>query len=345
MDRFLSRSLCVAVVLFVMSFLGLSGLSQNSTTTRLPTGDAKTGVVRFVVFGDMGTGGPGQLAVAKQLVNFHDQRPYDLAILLGDNVYPNGNPANLPQKFERPYAELLKRGVRFQAVLGNHDVRLGRTAQINYPLFNMGGRSYYSFTKGDDLQVFALDSTRMDATQVKWLESELSASKAVWKIVVMHHPLYSSAREHGSSLRLQLLLEPLFVRYRVAVVLAGHDHVYERVAQQKGVLYLVSGAGGQLRQGDIDRQSPLFAAGDDRVHSFMYFEVKREKLTFWAVGEDGQVLDGGSLTAPTVGAWLCTKSQIPPALAVWSFQFFASEPLFTICSKKLKLHAAEAGGI
>jgi predicted phosphodiesterase len=296
------RNLCGALVLLTLSVGVGSGLSQNATTLALPTGTAKDGAFRFVALGDVGTGGSGQLAVARQLVNFHDQRPYDLAILLGDNIYPNGNPAFLPQKFERPYAELLKRGVRFQAVLGNHDVTLGRTAQINYPLFNMGGRSYYSFARGDDLEVFALDSTQMDGTQVKWLDSELSASKARWKIVVMHHPLYSSARKHGSSRRLQLLLEPLFVRYRVAVVLAGHDHVYERIGLKKGVLYLVSGAGGQLRQGDIDRQNPLLVAGDDRVHSFIYVEGKRDKLMFWAVGEDGQVLDSGMLTSPPAGA-------------------------------------------
>lgn len=115
----------------------------------------------------------------------------------------------------------------------------------------------------------------------------------------MHHPLYSSARKHGSNRRLQLLFEPLFVRYGVATVFAGHDHFYERTAVQKGVLYLVSGAGGQLRPGNIDWRNPLFVAGNDDVHSLVYVEVTRDKLTFWAVGEDGRVLDSGILTAAT----------------------------------------------
>lgn len=77
---------------------------------------------------------------------------------------------------------------------------------------------------------------------MKWLEDSLSTSKARWKIVVMHHPLYSSGKKHGSNGRLQMLLEPLFVRYGVAAVFAGHDHVYGRMALIKGVQYFVSGA-------------------------------------------------------------------------------------------------------
>ena len=302
------RCLRVALVLLVLSALGSASRTPATTLPHvpetsaqgptsiqpLPQGKAQSGVVRFVALGDTGTGGPSQLAVAKQLVAFHDARPYETAILLGDNVYPNGNPTQLVEKFERPYAELLRRGVRFQAVLGNHDVTLGRTAQIHYGPFNMGGRSYYSFVKGDGLiEFFALDSNRLDNEQVRWLESALRSSQARWKIVVMHHPLYSSANKHGSSRTLQSLLEPLFVRYAISAVFAGHDHVYERTTPQKGIQYFVSGAGGQLRRGNINRQSPLLAAGNDQVHSFMYVEITRDRFSFWAVSENGEILDSG----------------------------------------------------
>ena len=306
MSMYRFRCWRVAFFLLVLSVVGCAApllhsqdanQQDSQTTPSLPQGKAKSGIVRFVALGDTGTGGTGQLAVAKQLVAFHDQRPYDMAILLGDNVYPDGDPSELGEKFEKPYAELLRRGIRFQAVLGNHDIRLGRAAQINYRLFNMGGRAYYSFAEGDGLiEIFALDSNRIDAEQLTWLESALASSKTRWKIVIMHHPLYSSAQKHGSSRTLQSLLEPLFVRYGVSAVFAGHDHVYERTTPQKGIQYFVSGAGGQLRRGNINRQSPWWAAGNDSVHSFMYLEVTRERFSFWAVSEYGDVLDSGNLT-------------------------------------------------
>lgn len=281
-------------------------LAQTQTATTapaLPKGKAGSGAFRFVALGDTGTGGAGQLAVAGQLTAFHEERPYDTALLLGDNIYPDGSPAGLAERFERPYAELLRRGVRFQAVLGNHDVQLGRAAQINYAPFNMGGRAYYSFTKGDRLvEFFALDSNRVDAEQLKWLEDSLAASKARWKIVFMHHPLYSSGKKHGSNGTLQARLEPLFVRYGVAAVFAGHDHVYGRTALIKGVQYFVSGAGGQLRRGGISRSGSLFVADNDQAHSFMYVELTRDRLAFWSVSEDGRVLDAGTLSPPSASS-------------------------------------------
>ena len=267
-----------------------------------PVGGTPAETFRFVALGDTGTGGKGQLAIARRMVSYHDEKHYDTVLLLGDNVYPNGDPSELPAKFERPYAELLKRGVRFRAVLGNHD-QGGRAGQINYKHFNMGGRAYYSFVEGNGLvEFFALDSNRMDREQLKWLEGALSASKARWKIAFFHHPIYSSSRKHGSSINLRPLIEPLFVRYGVAAVFSGHDHVYERTKLQQGVQYFVCGAGGQLRPGNINRSSPIFAAGNDEFNSFIYVEVRRDQLAFWAVEAEGRILDAGYVARPTSAA-------------------------------------------
>lgn len=267
-----------------------------TATPARPKGGARGDTFRFVALGDMGTGDEGQLAVARQMAALHGEQPFDTVLLLGDNIYPNGDAADFPEKFERPYAELLRRGVRFHAVLGNHDVKNGRSAQIGYAPFNMGGRAYYSFAEANGLvEFFALDSNRMDQAQAAWLEGALSASKARWKIAFLHHPPYSSGMKHGSSSGLRSVVEPLFVRHKVAAVFSGHDHVYERIKPQRGVQYFVTGAGGQLRRGNLDRRSPLFAAGDDQINSFMSIEVTPERLRFRAVGADGRTLDEGTL--------------------------------------------------
>ena len=176
------------------AFLGL--LSATTTSALAPTASANNilrtvgaglsptialrseEVLRFIVFGDSGKGDTAQHELGRMMAAHHWNQFYDTALMLGDNIYPDGNPEDIQAKFERPYAELLRRGVSFHAVLGNHDVRRGREAQTNYRNFNMGGRAYYSFTKGDGLvEFFALDSNRFDFQQRYWLERALQASE------------------------------------------------------------------------------------------------------------------------------------------------------------------------
>ena len=131
---------------------------------------------------------------------------------------------------------------------------------MNYRHFNMGGRAYYSFTKGDGLvEFFALDSTYFTLPQQRWLEEALQASQAKWKIVFFHHPLYSSADRHGSKLELRSDLEPILVRHGVDAVFSGHDHVYERVKPQQGVQYFVSGVGSRAAPWRPGINSPFLA--------------------------------------------------------------------------------------
>jgi 3',5'-cyclic AMP phosphodiesterase CpdA len=252
--------------------------------------------VRFIAFGDLGTGDGAQYTLARAMDAHHQQHPYDTALLLGDNIYPDGSLAEVAAKFERPYAELLQRGIRFRAVLGNHDVRKGREAQIKYPHFNMGGRSYYSFTAGEGLvEFFALDSNNFDQMQKHWLEEALAASRAGWKVAFFHHPVYSSSGRHGSDLRLRAELEPLLVRYGVAAAFSGHDHTYERTKPQQSIQYFVSGAGGKLRRGDLNRRTPFFAAGNDETGSFMSVEITPEQFNFQAIDAAGRVIDSGEV--------------------------------------------------
>ncbi|MCG3163691.1 MAG: 3',5'-cyclic adenosine monophosphate phosphodiesterase CpdA [Acidobacteria bacterium] len=261
-----------------------------------PAPQPSTGTVRFIAFGDAGTGDRAQYDLARIMAAHHWDQPYDTVLLLGDNIYPDGDPADISAKFERPYAELLRRGVTFQAVLGNHDVRKGREAQINYPNFNMGGRAYYSFTRGDGMaEFFALDSTDFDRRQRQWVERALAESAAKWKIAYFHHPIYSSGDKHGSNLKLRAELEPLFIRHGVAAVLSGHDHTYERTQPQQGVQYFVAGSGGKLRRGDLRRDTSFFASGSDEASCFMSVEITPEKFSFKTIDLTGRVIDSGEL--------------------------------------------------
>ena len=248
--------------------------------------------LKFAVLGDFGTGGRQQYELGKQMKRVWDAFPYELVVMVGDNIYGSERPQDFKRKFEVPYQPLLDAGVKFYASLGNHDAR----EQRYYKNFNMDGKLYYTFKAKQDVRFFALDSGYMDPEQVAWLEKELKDSNEAWKIPYFHHPPYSSGDRHGSDRRLREVLEPLFVKYNVSVVFTGHDHFYERLKPQQGIVYFVCGAGGKLRRGNIDRGSGLTAAGNDTDQSFLAAEINGDEMSFNAVSRAGKVFDYGVIT-------------------------------------------------
>lgn len=243
--------------------------------------------VRFAVIGDNGTGDRNEYEVAQQMIASHRQFPFEMVIMLGDNIYGRQNPQDFVQKFEQPYRPLRESGVRFYASLGNHDNQSNRL----YEPFNMGGERYYTFVR-KNVRFFVLDSDYLDAKQLAWIDAALSGSREDWKICYFHHPLYSDGSRHGSQVDLRVLLEPLFIRYGVNVVFSGHDHIYERLKPQRGIYYFVSGAAGQLRKGDL-RRSEMTAAAFDQDQSFMLVEIAGADLSFYAITRTGKTVDSG----------------------------------------------------
>jgi 3',5'-cyclic AMP phosphodiesterase CpdA len=248
----------------------------------------KDGSVRFAVIGDTGSGSAKQRDVGAMMVQYHTLFPFEFVLMMGDNMYGGEAPADFEKKFSEPYKILLDSKVKFYATLGNHDQAL----QVNYENFNMNGKEYYRFKKGD-VSFYSLNSNYMDKKQVKWLEDELAADTSEWKVCFFHHPPYSSAKKHGSDGQLREVVEPIFLKYGVNVVLTGHDHVYERIKPQKGIYYFVSGAGGKLRTGDMSETSAMTEKSYDRDMHFMLFEVAGDQMYFQAISRTGETIDSG----------------------------------------------------
>jgi 3',5'-cyclic AMP phosphodiesterase CpdA len=253
----------------------------------------KPNTLKFGVIGDNGDGNDEQYEIGRQMLAWHGRFPFELVVMMGDNIYGSDRPQDYEKKFAIPYKGLLDQGVKFYASLGNHDSR----EQRSYKLFNMNDRLYYSFkAPKEDVRFFALESTYMDQEQLRWLEEELKKSGEKWKIPFFHHPLYCSARTHGSQLKLRAVLEPLFIQYNVSMVLNGHDHVYERIKPQNGIQYFVEGSSGKLRRGDLREGSPLTAFGNDQTRTFILMEIDGDNLTFNTIDLAGNVIDSGLIT-------------------------------------------------
>ena len=291
-----------AILLLILAGLAGAGYSQSVPATK--TGSARTttpsvkltlplrdGSVRFAVIGDTGTGTEKQKQLAGVMLKYRAVFPYKFILMLGDNMYGAEKAEDFKVKFEDIYKPLLDDKVKFYATLGNHD----ESNQRFYELFNMNGEEYYNFKEGN-VSFYSLNSNYMDKKQIKWFEEKLAQDASTWKIAYFHHPPYSSGGKHGSSTKLREVVEPIFLKYGVDVVLAGHEHFYERIKPQKGIHYFISGAGGKLREGDVKKGSPLTEKAYDKDMSFMLFEAVKDQLHFQVISRTGETVDSGFVT-------------------------------------------------
>lgn len=259
-----------------------------------PAGSA----VRVLAFGDFGDGSDAQKRVAAAMLRYHQQQPFDFAITLGDNFYSRGMDSPTDPRWETWWSALydpLK--IRFYASLGNHDWN-----QPNSPaaeiLFSQSSPSwrmpaaYYTFEAGP-VQFFALDTDIISEAQLLWLTDALDKSRATWKVVYGHHPIYSAGQHEDNEEKIEQLLPVL--KDRADVYLAGHDHDMQHLKPEGRLHFFIAGSGGKLRPIEPGPRS-LFARS---AHGFAVVDATADKLTVTFVEED--------LTSPY--SYTLTRSQ------------------------------------
>ena len=243
-------------------------------------------LVRLAAVGDTGTGDAAELATVDEMRDESRDRPYDGLVLLGDLVYEVGDADLVDEVVLDAFAPITDMGTRLLPALGNHDYESGEQGEI---LTMLGReRSWYS-TRIGPVRIIVLDSNRwQDEEQTRWLRRTLGQEQPRngWTVVAMHHPAYS-AGYHGSDLGLRERWSPLFARAGVELVLAGHDHDYQRSEPQDGVTYVVSGGGAKLRPtGHAD----FTAVSDSRLH-FLDLLFYADRVVGRAIDQDGRLVD------------------------------------------------------
>jgi tartrate-resistant acid phosphatase type 5 len=234
--------------------------------------------VRVLAFGDYGTGSESQRSVSSAMLRYHRRTPFDFGITLGDNFYSEGmeSPTDPRWKtwWEDMYAPL---EMQLYATMGNHDWGLpdSPAAEMLYSARSRSWRmpaAYYTFTAGA-AQFFAIDTNRMSQAQLRWLEVELDHSRARWKVVYGHHPIYSDG-VHGDNSDLIRRLLPV-LRSRADVFLAGHDHDMQHLRAEGGVHFFVAGVGGAGVRRPTPGPRSLFARD---IHGFAVVEIDDSRL-------------------------------------------------------------------
>jgi len=203
------------------------------------------------VIGDYGVNSQAEADVADLIKGW---KPHHIATV-GDNNYPVGAASTIDVNIGQYFHEYIfnypgSYGAgsptrRFLPALGNHDWDTpGATPYLDY--FDLpGNERYYEWTAGA-MQFFMLDSdmrepdgTSPTSAQGQWLQARLAASSARFKIILMHHPPYSSGTAHGDNPWMQWP----FSAWGASAVLGGHEHTYERIIRN-GIPHFINGLGG-----------------------------------------------------------------------------------------------------
>jgi tartrate-resistant acid phosphatase type 5 len=259
------------------------------------------GVVRIAVIGDYGLATPAEADVALLIKSW---RP-DLIITTGDNNYPIGSPDTIDlnvgqfyHDFIASYSGTYGSGAeqnRFFPTLGNHDwMDSGAQAYLDY--FTLPGNERYYDVAWGPVHLFAVDSMPgepdgIDASsrQASWLRQSLAAATEPWKLVYMHHPPFSSG-PHGSTPAMQWP----YGEWGATAVLAGHDHIYERIVRD-GTVYFVNGLGGSVRYdvGNPVKGSQVRFSAD---FGALFIDADPQQITFRFVTRAGDQVDEYTIT-------------------------------------------------
>lgn len=204
------------------------------------------GTWRFSALGDFGN---GTRAMRDVIRNVRAWKP-EFVVSAGDQVYPDSSAANWEKKLDPPHQfGGLASEVPFIPNLGNHDMKPTADEYFRRFPYVEGGRYFQaSYRNVDTFSVDTNQSVAPGSPQHAWLSQALGDSTAAWKIVQVHHPVMSviSKVHYRHTSRLPGDLGPLLAKHGVDLVVAGHEHWYERSKplNDAGTVQLTVGGGG-----------------------------------------------------------------------------------------------------
>jgi predicted MPP superfamily phosphohydrolase len=217
--------------------------------------------LKFLVISDFGgQGGEVQRKVGEQLGREASLEKSRFVITCGDNYHQSGISSFRDPRWKTEFEDIYSDNslmIPWYASLGNHDYNGNPQAQIEYSQISKRWHlpsRYYSHTEkiNDttdvlfihlDTSPFITEYRKKDSIyhisgqdikmQLGWLDSVLSHSYAHWKIVIGHHPIYSSVEKRGNTGELIDQVLPLLEKYNVQIYFCGHEHFMQ---------YLVDGS-------------------------------------------------------------------------------------------------------
>ncbi len=253
------------------------GMSALSFATPAAFARGTGSQFNFLVVGDWGRDGTNhQREVALQMAKKARQIRCTHVLSVGDNFYENGVQATSDPQWRSSFEDIYSAPslqIPWYVALGNHDYRGEPDAQVAYTRVSKRWRMparYYKIAGSEvgapHLDLFVIDTSPLvnqyrddvhgaiaknvlsqdvDA-QLRWLDEQLGASTATWKLVIGHHTLRSGGSVHGDTPEMVQLIEPLLFKHRVRAYINGHDHDLQHI-RRDGMEYIGCGAGSEAR--------------------------------------------------------------------------------------------------
>jgi tartrate-resistant acid phosphatase type 5 len=271
----------VVLALTLLLLLPLQILAQSAVPQQ------SAGSLSFLVISDWGgKGGTTQVAVAKQMGRTAASQKSSFVVTCGDNCHASGISSADSTRWKTEYEDIYNSPslmIPWYPSLGNHDNRGKVDAEIAYskisPRWKLPARYYMHTEKIDganealfvhlDTSPFVGAYHKKDSSyrvqgqdpkvQLRWLESVLAESRARWKIVTGHHPVYAAAPGHGDTKELVADVLPVLKKYGVQIYFCGHDHVLQHLVNG-GINFFVCGGGSSHRTVN-QRKDVRFGAG------------------------------------------------------------------------------------
>lgn len=223
-----------------------------------------------------------QRRVAEVVERLVVDRAARFVVTTGDNVYEGergrigtgsgATDGDWWSSFYAPYRYTISR-VPIYPALGNHDSsdsEQGDDRQQMYDNFHTASRFagnddrssvdpglHYVVRWGADVELVAVDTSQASDLEAhryfqnpkhqRWLQEAFHRPGPRWRIPYSHHPAYCAGPHHGNDEEVIETLVPLYRETGVRVVLAGHEHNFQ-TSHVDGVLHVVTGAGGNLRE-------------------------------------------------------------------------------------------------
>ena len=215
----------------------------------------KDDALKFGVMGDFGNGKREQYQLGEQMARVRAQFPFELMLTVGDNLYGGQRAERLRQEVRDALQGAARR--RREVLRLARQPRLA-PAELRTRCSTWTASTYYTFkAPKQDVRFFALESPYLDPAAA----AVAGTRAAIIRATTGRFPTSTtrSTRRATGTARIcpkRKVLEPLFLKYGVSVVFAGHDHVYERVKPQQGITHFVVGSSGQLRKGNLDHRTP-----------------------------------------------------------------------------------------
>ncbi|TMR04159.1 alkaline phosphatase [Actinomadura soli] len=271
--------------------IALTGVlgAASITALMLPGGAASAAADPVLVgAGDISNSGSGDTATAALLDNIPGT-----VFTAGDNVYSNGTTSEFNNYYNPTWG---RHKARTRPSPGNHDYNTsGASGYYGYFGAAAGdpSKGYYSYNIGTNWHVVALNSNcgsisggcAATGAQVQWLRADLAANPRPCTIAYWHHPRWTSGANHAPNTAVGPLVQALYDN-NADVIVAGHNHQYERFAPQnpsgaadsaRGIRQFVAGMGGAshysfgtIRPNSQARNSDTYGVLKLTLHSGSY---------------------------------------------------------------------------